>query len=72
MVISIYRQPEDNVDISRDTWLDLTLQRLDEDEVHNLEKKEQMITRDGNFATIMQHQEEDEAQKLMEKEQRAM
>ena len=31
-----------------------------------------MITRDGEFATIMQHQEEDEAKKLTEKEQWAM
>ena len=44
------------------------MQRLEEDKVHNLEKKEQMIMRDGELATIMQHQEEDEAQKLTEKE----
>ena len=36
-----------------------------------MEKKENMIMRDGEFATMMQHQEEEEAQKLMEKEQRA-
>ena len=30
-----------------------------------------MITRDGDFATMIQQQEEDEAQKFMEKEQRA-
>ena len=39
--------------------------------MHNLEKKEQMIMRDGKFATMMQHQEEDKAQKLTEKEQQA-
>ena len=37
--------------------------------MQNLEKKEQMIMRDGEFATMMQQKEEDEAQKLMEKEQ---
>ena len=37
-----------------------------------MEKKENMIMRDGKFATMMQQQEEDEAQKLMEKEQRVM
>ena len=40
--------------------------------MQNLEKKENMIMRDGEFATMIQQQEEDEAQKLMEKEQRAM
>ena len=43
------------------------LQRLEEDEVHNLEEKEHMIMRDGKLATIMQQQEEDEAQKYMDK-----
>ena len=37
-----------------------------------MDKKEQMIMRDDEFATMMQHQEEDEAHKLTEKEQRAM
>ena len=37
-----------------------------------LEKKEHMITRDGEFATMMQHQEEDEAHKSTEKEQQDM
>ena len=37
-----------------------------------MEKKENMIMRDGKFATMMQQQEEDEAQKLKEKEQRVM
>ena len=36
-----------------------------------MEKKENMIMRDGEFATMIQHREEDEAHKLMEKEQRA-
>ena len=58
--------------ISRYAQLALALQRIEEEEVQNLEKKEQMIIRDGEFATMMQHQEEDEAQKLMEKEQQAM
>ena len=58
--------------ISRDDQLALALQRLEEDEVHNLEKKEHMIMRDGKFAIMMQHKEEDKAQKSMEKEQRAM
>ena len=40
--------------------------------MQNLEKKEDMIMRDGKFATIMKHQEEDKAQKYMEKEQWAM
>ena len=48
------------------------MQRLEEDEVQNLEKKEHMIMRDGEFSTMMQQQEEDKVQKLMEKEQRAM
>ena len=50
----------------------MVLQRLEEEEVRNLEKKEQMIMRSGEFGNMIQHQEEDEAKKLMEKEQRAM
>ena len=38
--------------------------------MQNLDKKEQMIMRDGEFATMIQHQEEDEDQKWMEKQQR--
>ena len=45
----------------------MVLQRLEEDEVQNLEK---MIMRGGEFSTMVQQQEEDEAQKSMEKEQR--
>ena len=63
--------PEDNTSISRDAHLALALQRLEEDEVQNMEKKEHMIMGDGEFATMVQHQEEDEAHKSMEKEQRA-
>ena len=48
------------------------LHQLEEGEVQNLEKKEQMIMRDGEFATTIQQQEEDEALKSMKKEQRAM
>ena len=39
--------------------------------MHNLDKKEQIIMIDGEFAAMMQHQEEEEVQKSMEKEQRA-
>ena len=48
------------------------MQQIEEDEVQNMEKKEQMIMRDGKFATMMQQQKEAKAQKLMEKEQRDM
>ena len=41
------------------------LQQFEDDEVHNLEKKEQMIMRDDELATIVQQNEEDEAQKSM-------
>ena len=47
------------MDISRDTQLDLDIQQLEEYEVQNLEKKEKMIMRDGDFATMIQQQEED-------------
>ena len=40
--------------------------------MQNLEKKEQMIMRDGDFSTMIQQQEEGQTQKSMEKEQRAM
>ena len=70
--ISISIPPEDNAAISRDAQLALMLQRLEGDEVQNLENKEHTIIRGGDFATMMQHQEEDKAQKSMEKEQRAM
>ena len=49
----------DNVAISRNTHLSLALQRLEEDEVQNLNKKEHMIMMDGDFATMMHHQDED-------------
>ena len=55
------------MDIFKDAQLALALQQLEDNEVHNLEKKEQMIMRDGKFTTMIQQQEEDEAQKLMEK-----
>ena len=58
-MIAISSLPEDNADIYRDTQLSLALQQLEEDEVQNLEKKEQMIMRDGYFATMIQQQEED-------------
>ena len=67
-MIAISSPPEDNAAISVDTQLTLALQRLEEDELQNLDKKEQMIMRDGDFATMIQQQEEDKAQKLMEKE----
>ena len=51
------------MDISRDTHIALALHIYEEDEVHNLEKKEYMIIRDGGFATMIQQQEEDKAHK---------
>ena len=60
-MIAISSPLEYNADISRDTQLALALQQLEEDEVQNLEKKKQMIIRDGNFSIMMQQQEEDEA-----------
>ena len=57
--------------ISRDAQPALALQRLEEDEVQNMEEKEHMITRDGELAAMMQHQDEDKAHKWTEKEQRA-
>ena len=71
-MIYISSPPEDNATISRDAELTLALHLLEEYKVQNLEKKEQMIIRDGKFATMMQHQEENKAQIFMEKEQRAM
>ena len=50
-----------------DAQLALALQWLEEEEVKNMKKKDNMIMRDGKFATMMQQQEEDEAQKLMDK-----
>ena len=40
--------------------------------MQNLEKKENIIMRNSDFATMMQQQEEDKAQKSKEKEQRFM
>ena len=40
--------------------------------MQNMDKKGNMIMRDGDFSTMMQQQEEDEAQKSTEKEQWAM
>ena len=37
-----------------------------------MENKEQIIMRDGDFATMMQQKEENEAQKPTEKEQQTM
>ena len=50
---------EDKMGMSRDTRPNLALQRFEEDEVQNMEKKEQMIMRNGNFSTMTQQQEED-------------
>ena len=55
----MYSAPEDNPDIYRDTQLSLELQWIKEDEVQNLENKEQMIMRDGDFSIMIQQQEED-------------
>ena len=49
------------MDTSRDAQSALAMQRLEEDKVQNMEKKEHMIMRDGEFSTMMQQQEEDEA-----------
>ena len=51
----------------RDDQLALALHRLEEDEVQNMDEKEQTIMRDDELTTIMQQQVEDEAQKLMDK-----
>ena len=51
--------PEDNTAISRDTKLALVMQRLKNDEVQDLEKKEYMIMRDGDFATMIQQKEDE-------------
>ena len=72
MAIEISSPPEYNAAISKDAQLSLALQRLEYEDVQNLERKEQMIMGDDEFATMMQHQEKDEAQKSMEKQQRAM
>ena len=48
------------------------LQRLEEYEVRNPDKKEQIIIRYGEFATMMQHKEGGELQKLIDKKQKAM
>ena len=42
-----------------DTQRALALQRLEDEEVQNLEKKEKMIMRDGDFATMIQQQEDE-------------
>ena len=60
-MITISSPPEDNTAIYRDAQLDLALQWLEEEEVQNLDNKENMIMRDGEFSTMMQQQEEDEA-----------
>ena len=48
------------------------MQWLEEDVVQNLDKKEQMIMKYCEFASMLQQQEEDESHKLMEKEQQAI
>ena len=58
-VIAIFSPPEYKASISRHTHLALAMQWLEEDEMQNLEKKEKMIMRDGDFSTMIQHQEED-------------
>ena len=65
--IAIYSPPDNNTAIFRYAQLALAPQQLEEDEVHNLEEKENIIMMDGKLATMVQQQEEDEAQKLMEK-----
>ena len=53
-VISISSPPEYNSTIYRYDQLAFVLQKLEEEEMHNLEEEEQMITRDGELATIIQ------------------
>ena len=60
--------PMKNINAPRDDKLALALQKIEEEEVHNLEEKQLMITRNGELVTIMKQQEEDKAQKSMEKE----
>ena len=55
-MIAISNPPEDKAAIFRYAQLALLLQRLEEDEMQNLEEKEQMIMRDGKFVTMMQQQ----------------
>ena len=57
--ITISSPPEGNKNIFRNDKLALVLQRLEEEEVHNAEEKEQMIMRYGEFATMIQKQEEE-------------
>ena len=57
--IAIYSPPEDSTEIYRDTHIALAMQQLEEDEVQNMENKENMTMRDGNFPTMIQHQEEE-------------
>ena len=71
-MIAISIPPEYDTAISINAHPTLALQRLEEEEVQNLEKKEHMTMRDGEFATMIQHKEEEEAQKSMEKEHHAM
>ena len=59
MTIAISILPENNGDICRDAHVALALQRLEEEEVQSMDKKEQMTMRDGKFATMMQQKEED-------------
>ena len=54
--IFIYIPPEENVTISRDAKLAFVLQLIEEDEVQNLEEKEQMIMRYVKLTTMTQHQ----------------
>ena len=67
MAIGISIPPEDNVAIYRNSHLTLALQQFEEDEVYNLENKEHIIMRDGEFVTMMQQQEEEKSHKLMDK-----
>ena len=60
------------MDISRDSYIALVLQKLEEYKVQDIDNKEQMIKRNGEFATMIQYQEEDKTYKLTEKEQRSM
>ena len=66
-VISVSRPPEDKGTIPRDAQIAFVLQRFEEEILHNLEEKKNMVMRDGEFANMMQQQEEEKAQKSIEK-----
>ena len=53
-MIAISILPEYNMAISRYAKLALGMKWLEEDKVQNMENKENMIMRDGEYSTMMQ------------------